>query len=121
MTAPRLKTLRLCVTDLIAAKEFYGRFFGVPLLEEDRGYASFDLNGTKLEIVFADTQNPAGAGGNVGYFEVDSIPDAVMHAKTLGASVYRGPLKIHETGWTIVQIKDPGGNIIGLEGAGDAG
>lgn len=112
----RLKTLRLCVTDFAAAKEFYAKLFEAPLKDEERGYVSYDLDGTTLEIVFADTQNPAGAGGNVGYFEVEDLKYALMHARSLGATLYRGPLQIHENGWSIAQIKDPGGNIIGLEG-----
>lgn len=120
MISPKLKTLRLCVNDLAASKKFYRDFFGVPAHEEDGNYVSFDLAGTRLEMVTADDKNPASTGGSIGYFEVASIGAVLEKARQLGASVWRGPLKVNDDGWTIVQIKDSAGNIIGFEGR-DAG
>jgi predicted enzyme related to lactoylglutathione lyase len=39
----------------------------------------------------------------------------VGRAIELGGEIYRGPLRVEEVRRTIVQIKDPMGNIIGFE------
>jgi len=116
MITPKLKTLRLCVNDLAASKKFYQQLFGLPVHEEDGNYVSFDFAGTRLEMVAADDKNPASTGGSIGYFEVSSVTAVIEKAQLLGATIWRGPLKVNDNGWTIVQIKDSAGNIIGFEG-----
>ncbi len=55
------------------------------------------------------------AGGAVGYWFVDDLKAAIDRALELGGERYRGPLEVPETQRTIVQIKDPCGNVIGFE------
>jgi predicted enzyme related to lactoylglutathione lyase len=115
MTA-KLKTLRLCVSDLKESRHFYSHLFDkVPAVDID-GFVSFDIAGTNLEMASADTKNPLSTGGSIGYFEVENLEDYIERAKKLGAEIWRGPLKVNEAGWTIVQIKDGFGNVIGFEG-----
>lgn len=116
MITPKLRTLRLCVNDLAASKQFYRQLFGLPVHEEDDNFVSFDFGGMRLEMVGADDKNPASTGGSIGYFEVSSIASMIEKAQQLGATIWRGPLQINDSGWTIVQIRDSAGNIIGLEG-----
>ena len=84
--------------------------------EDQENFVLFDLSGTNLEFVTADEKNPASTGGSIGYFEVSDLQAIIIKAKTLGAKIWRGPLKISPDGWSIVQLRDPCGNIIGLEG-----
>jgi len=59
---------------------------------------------------------PAGAAGQVAYWQVEYFDDALERAKHQGAELYRGPLKREEDGQYMCQVKDPFGNLIGLVG-----
>ncbi len=116
MKIPRLKTLRLCVADVKASALYYESLFGVRPSEEQDNFALFNLSGTHLELVVADRKNPLSTGGSIGYFETECLKETIERAKSIGGEIWRGPLTISENGWSIVQIKDTEGNIIGLEG-----
>lgn len=49
------------------------------------------------------------------YWLIDNVDIILERAKELGSQLYRGPLKVNEIKRTIMQIKDPFGNIIGFE------
>ena len=116
MVQPKLKTLRLCTSDLEKSKNFYSKLFEITPVTEIENFVLFDISGTGLEIVKADDKNPLSTGGSIGYFEVTHLNDYIERARKLGAEIWRGPLKTNENGWTIVQIKDGFGNVIGFEG-----
>lgn len=83
-------------------------------------YPEFDLeclelNGIQIEVVNADEKVGVGAFGLVVDWEVESFDQALSHLISLGASLYRGPMKI-EHGWRMCKLKDPFGNLIGLRG-----
>lgn len=63
----------------------------------------------------ADDKTPAGVGGAVAYFRVESLHAALERFTSAGGTVYRGPLRV-EDGRTICQIRDPFGNVVGLVG-----
>jgi len=67
-------------------------------------------------MAVADAKNPLSTGGGIGYFEVENLKDYITRAEKLGAEIWRGPLKVNDNGWTIVQIKDGLGNVVGFEG-----
>lgn len=115
--AVKLKTLRICVTDLRRSRDFYSRLFGLTPKEDQDNFVLFNLSGTNLEFVLADDKNPASTGGGIGYFEVTDLQKMIDSATALGAKIWRGPLKISADGWSIVQIRDTAGNVIGFEGS----
>ncbi len=110
-----LAAVRVSAKDIRASKTFYENFFNLKPEEENKIFISFRLGQTTLEIVIGDEKSPASLGGGVGYWQVTDLDAALIHAKQLGAIIYRGPLKIDETKETIVQIAEPGGTIIGLK------
>ena len=73
---------------------------------------------SKIEFCFhkADEKSPVSTGGCVAYWEVDSLDETIQRAIECGGEIYRGPIQIHNEPRWIVQIKDPFGNVIGVEG-----
>ena len=110
-------TIRLCSPDVAKSRDWYQRLFGITPVEDIENFVSFKINGTCLDITLADSKSPLSTGGSVGYWLVDNLDIAIGRAVELGGSIYRGPLKIEEVRRTIVQIKDPLGNVIGFEAA----
>lgn len=72
-------------------------------------------NGINIEVVQADEKVGAGAFGLAVDWEVESFDQAMEHLTSLGAVLYRGPMKI-ESNWRMCKLKDPFGNLIGLRG-----
>jgi len=68
-----------------------------------------------LEIVRADEKVSSGKSGTVLYWCVADLKEALIRFQNLGATLYRGPLKI-ENGRGMCQLEDPFGNLIGLKG-----
>lgn len=110
-------TLRICSQEVIKSKDYYRSLFGVEPVEELEGFVSFEVGGIRFDICQADVKNPFSIGGSIGYFLVENIEDVLNKAIQFGGTLYRGPLNVKETGRTIIQIKDPQGNIVGFEAA----
>jgi predicted enzyme related to lactoylglutathione lyase len=105
------------VPDRRAAAEWYAQFFGVEisLLDYPDAYF-FRIGGQDIWFHLADEKVPAGAAGQVAYWQVDDFGAALAKAQTLGAELYRGPLKRLD-GQFMCQVKDPFGNLLGLVGS----
>ena len=73
------------------------------------------INEVNLEIVNADEKVGAGAFGTVVYWEVANFEKTRQHFESIGAVLYRGPMKI-ENNRNMCQFKDPFGNLIGIRG-----
>jgi predicted enzyme related to lactoylglutathione lyase len=71
-----------------------------------------------LEFCFhkADAKSPVSTGGCVAYWEVDDFDKTINDAVSIGGAIYRGPLRIHDSPRWMAQIKDPYGNVFGIEG-----
>lgn len=108
-------TLRMSVSDIQKSRDWYRAFFGIEPVEDLENFVSFRIGDTLFDLSVADKKSPLSTGGSVGYWLVDSLDEAIEKAKSLGADVYRGPLRVDEVQRTIVQIKDPQGNVFGLE------
>jgi predicted enzyme related to lactoylglutathione lyase len=74
-----------------------------------------DIGGVQLEIVPADEKVASGACGSVVYWQVANFAATLRHLQSIGAKLYRGPMKI-ENGQEMCQVRDPWGNCIGLRG-----
>jgi len=103
------------VNDPQAAASWYAEhlFSGVSVQEES-GFFWFETGTIEVGFHPSDQKNPAG-GGAVVYWRVENFGrsrDAMLQG---GCESWRGPLVISPTR-VICQLRDPFGNIIGLEG-----
>ena len=78
------------------------------------------VGGVQLEFVPADSQVSSGPSGSVVYWRVAQFEEAVAHFQSIGAKLYRGPMKI-EANQAMCQMQDPWGNCIGLRGPSASG
>lgn len=74
----------------------------------------------RIEIVPADGKVAAGAAGSVVYWWAPALGHALERLQGLGATLYRGPMRI-EAGLAMCMVRDPWGNCIGLRGPDDSG
>ncbi len=100
-----------------AALDWYKKaFVGAKLVEiKEFNFQYLNVNGIQIEIVPADTKVSSGAAGSVVYWEVTDFNSIKNHMISLGAELYRGPMKI-ENGRQMCQLKDPFKNLIGIRG-----
>jgi predicted enzyme related to lactoylglutathione lyase len=108
-------TLRISSVDVRRSRDWYARFFDREPVEEDEKFASFKIGSAVFDISLADALSPSSPGGSVGYWQVDDLEAAIVRATELGGTLYRGPLDVPEVGRRIAQIRDPIGNVFGLE------
>lgn len=108
-------TIRISSTNVAKSRDWYELLFGIRPSEDAPNFASFKIGDTSLDIALADGKSPTSPGGAVGYWLVDDLDQVIARATQLGGEIYRGPLRVDEIRRTIVQIKDPLGNVIGFE------
>ncbi|MFH0133972.1 VOC family protein [Variovorax sp. VaC1] len=116
-TSPPIAAVMVHVADVEAALGWYARAFpeaervsiGTPAFE------CLSLFGVLLEIVPADEKVGAGASGSIVYWNVECFDAALGHLQSLGATLYRGPMRL-EGEEHMCQVRDPWGNCIGLRG-----
>ena len=105
------------VDDVEEGQKWYRKAFpeAIPVYLKESDFTILDLNGFSIEIVQADNKVGIGKQGTVLYWSTTTFSDSLVHFKSLGATLYRGPLKI-EAGLLMCQLEDPFGNLIGLRG-----
>jgi len=90
-----------------------------PLARRERSalhdFEFLQLGNLQLEIVPADEKVSSGPCGTVVYWQVASVTEEVERLRLLGATLYRGPMRI-EANLFMCQVQDPWGNCIGLRG-----
>ncbi|OCJ17877.1 hypothetical protein A6U87_02840 [Rhizobium sp. AC44/96] len=96
---------------------WYRRAFPDAVVEisEPSGFEFLKIGQTQLEIVPADEKVASGAAGSVVYWWVDDFDRTLAHLQSVGAVLYRGPMKIDGELW-MCQVRDPWGNCIGIRG-----
>jgi predicted enzyme related to lactoylglutathione lyase len=52
------------------------------------------LDGVQLEVVLSDEKVSSGAAGSVVYWSVGNLAIALQHMRSVGTSLYRGPIQI---------------------------
>lgn len=115
----RVSALMLFAEDTRAVAEWWAAAFGVERVEVDRhaqgDFVFFDASGFEFGVHMADPDmNPLG-GTPVVYFSVPSVATARGRLIEHGALPHRGPLVVG-AGRSICQLRDPFGNIFGLDG-----
>jgi len=106
--------LELCTSDTKKAKDFYSGLFGWSFTDNDMGN----------NMIYSTFKPSEGPGGGVfsmpgmptawlAYVGVEDINAATEKAKSLGATVHKGPAEIPHVGWFSV-LADPTGAVIAL-------
>lgn len=81
----------------------------------DMDWAYLLVDGVSLEIVNADAKVASGTAGTVVYWSTSDFDARRLQLEQLGASLYRGPMKIDNERW-MAQFRDPFGNLLGIRG-----
>jgi predicted enzyme related to lactoylglutathione lyase len=105
------------VADAAAGIAWYERAFP-DARRESVGQPPFErlaMGDVFIEIVAADSKVSSGASGSVVYWRVADFESALAHFRSVGASLYRGPMTVG-SGERMCQLRDPWGNCIGLRG-----
>ena len=98
--------------------EWYERLFG---LERDAGetvpgqFVLIRIEEIELGFHLADLKSPVSTGGCVVYWGVPNLQSTISLAESMGGKLYRGPIQVHSLPRWMAQIKDPFGNVIGIE------
>ena len=82
---------------------------------EEPEFEFLTLGDTRIEIVLADDKVATGPAGSVVYWSARNFDTALAHLLQLGATLYRGPMRI-EHGQRMCQVRDPWGNCFGIRG-----
>lgn len=94
---------------------WYGRVFGAGEPVADGAFVYLMVGDVELGFHPADEkQNPPGAS-TVVYWSVDGVGAARAALLDAGAAPHRGPLRVTDDR-TICQLRDPFGNVFGLDG-----
>lgn len=107
---------RVSTDNFEGSKNWYSKIFQTAPVVDEEGYVEFCLeSGNGFAIARADSKSPTSSGGTICYWKVENLNDSIKYFESLGASVYRGPLKIDDE-LSICQIKDPFGGVFGCIG-----
>ena len=106
--------LELCTPDTAKAKAFYSGLFGWEFTDNNMG-------GGMIYSTFKPSSGPGGGLFSMpgvptawlAYVGVDDIKAATDKAKSLGATIHKGPDEIPNIGWFTV-LSDPTGATIAL-------
>ncbi len=107
----KLRTIIYHAPDLAKAKEWYAAITGIQPYFDESFYVGFDINGCELGLD-PNSEKPTGAG-NVAYWKVAYIKEAVAKCTANGATIYSD---INNVGGKIevAVVIDPFGNHVGL-------
>lgn len=107
------------VPDVAAGRAWYLQAFPGAVMSTvpETGFDYLLVGATRIEVVLADERLPSGAAGSVVYWRVPEFSRSLAHLVSIGAVLYRGPMKIEDDLW-MCQVRDPWGNCIGLRGPG---
>jgi predicted enzyme related to lactoylglutathione lyase len=106
-----MKTILYPVKDIAAAKQLYGKLFGIAPSMDEVFYVGFDVDGQHVGL------DPNGYGkgmtGPVGYWHVDDINESLEALLEAGGETQQ-PISDVGGGKLVATVKDADGNVIGL-------
>jgi predicted enzyme related to lactoylglutathione lyase len=106
-----MKTIMYPVKDLDAAKQIYGRLFGVTPYADEPYYVGFKVEGQDAGL--DPNGHRKGMTGPVAYWHVDDIKSTLEALLAAGAASQQ-PVRDVGGGRLIATLTDPDGNVIGL-------
>ena len=116
MILKKLHAIYLFSDNVKKSSAWYSNVLNTPLKIDEDNFGMLEVNGYEMCFHPSDQKSPASTGGSVGYWYVDSLMKAVNHFVESGGVIYRGPIEIPHSNEGICQIKDPFGNVMGLQG-----
>ena len=101
------------VKELYKAAVWYSNILGITPYRDEPDFIGFHLD--EIDLCFHRLDEKAGnpTGSQVAYWEVKNFDESVEEFVANNASIFREPIQIPEGG-SVIQIKDPFGNILGL-------
>ncbi len=108
-----MKEIVYFVNDIIRSRDWFLKAFNGKTEFESEFYCSIMACGVSIGFHPADEKAGPGVKGQVAYWAVDNLNDAIEHFKKMGCTIYRGPI-ISVDSESVVQLVDPFGNAIGL-------
>lgn len=117
MAVQPIAAVMVHVPDVDAALAWYQQAFpeAVRMRIDALCFEYLAIGGVQLELVPCDDRVSAGPSGSVVYWQTAHFETSLRQMQSIGATLYRGPLRI-EGGQMICQVQDPWGNCIGLRG-----
>ncbi|MGQ0805687.1 MAG: VOC family protein [Actinomycetota bacterium] len=106
-----MKTVMYPVKDIAAAKQLYGKLFGVAPYADEAYYVGFNVGGQ--DVGLDPNGHSKGMTGPVGYWHVDDINESLEALLEAGA-VTQEPIRDVGGGKLIATVTDADGNSIGL-------
>lgn len=116
MILNRLCALYLFVDDVKKSSSWYSKVLNIPLKINENHFGLIEIGDNQLCFHREDLKSPVSTGGCVGYWRVNDLRETANLFVKHGGVIYRGPIEIPENNEGICQIKDPFGNVIGLQG-----
>jgi predicted enzyme related to lactoylglutathione lyase len=113
-----MKTVIYPVTDIAAAKQLYGKLFGVAPDMDETFYVGFSVEGQHVGL--DPNGHSKGMTGPIGYWDVDDINESLAALLGAGAKTQQ-PISDVGGGKLIATVTDADGNLIGLLQAPAAG
>ena len=108
-----LRTVIYSVADLAAAKDWYGRTFGIAPYFDEPFYVGFNVGGYELGLLPSEGGTSGGVGGTFAYWGVDDASSALAAAVAAGAKAHT-PVEDVGGGIRTAVVLDPWGNAVGL-------
>jgi len=105
-----LRTVGYPVSDLVKAKDWYGRVLGLAPYFDEPFYVGYSVGGFELGLIPDGQPGPQGA---IAYWGVENADAEMARLTALGAVVHEA---VHEVGGGIKvgSVKDPFGNLFGI-------
>lgn len=101
------------VDNLSEAKDWIRNLTGNEPVFSSDNYYSFNLGFNRIGLHPSDKKCGTGIAGQVAYWNVDNINNAIEHFIEHGCKIFRGPI-VGVDGVSICQMIDPFGNAWGL-------
>ena len=109
--ASGMKTITYPVKDLAAAKQLYGKLFGVEPYMDEPCYAAFNVG--DHDVGLDPNGHSKGMTGPTAYWHVDDINKSLEALLEAGAEAGQ-PIQDVGGGTLIATVKDADGNVTGL-------
>lgn len=114
MALKQISSVMFFVRSIKESRDWYREFLDSDPVEDLPDFVSFQVGASLLNFHLSDNKSPVSTGGHVAYWYSDSFDLDIKRALQLGGSLWRGPLEF-EPGKRICQLRDPFGNVFGLE------
>jgi predicted enzyme related to lactoylglutathione lyase len=101
------------VPDVQAARKWFVELLESEPYFDDPDYCAFHLANASVGIHRGDRKTSPGVAGQVTYWRVPNIREAIAYFESHGCRLFRGPIFGVDKAW-VCQLVDPFGNAWGL-------